>query len=199
MTGGTIDAHASALLVLNYKAPTSLHARISQLLASKSAWPTLIEFELVGARKSTMVKGNCVNRLQGLQQNSAACYLQVYSEICSMTEAEFGAERLVRATDSDRHPSNTAGERLLRKARVLQQAPKIDSVNTKCQTHNVVQVHKEATDPMDDAISGILHIALTFDTAGSFQDFQTCVFEVALKKIRVREGTGRNVYACMLL
>ena len=97
------------------------------------------------------------------------------------------AKSRIRSVCKDRHPSNHAAERLLCGGKLHDTT--WDGVEIDCESHMNQTTHKDAAKIVKPIISGMLHVAKSFDTVGDWIDFRQAAQDVILRKnINIRRG-----------
>ena len=134
------------------------------------------------------VIGDTVNVWQGMRDMQAPTVLQTLK----IGSGAFGSAGLAtyntRASQSDRHPSNLAAERLLVNSMPRKSRP--DLLKLDCEVHKCFDIHTACARPVDEALTGMLRVALTLKLGSNTILFRNSLSAEIRETAKVYEGTA---------
>lgn len=180
--GGAISSHNKGV---GAAFPADQGATITKMLQTRSEWGCLATCTAPGGEQHRIIVIGCVaNHLQAMKSTSAACVAQALLETdaAGLAENRFGTTS--RFATVDRHGSNQLAEQHIGRLR----GASWKNAVLPCDVHKIATIHSKSVFPVEGAVRGMLHLALSLSTAGVMAEFRDCLRVVVRDRIVVRVG-----------
>jgi hypothetical protein len=175
------DALAIVRSGFGKKLPKPQTSSSTNVFQCQHGWGMVLSGEVNGETKYIILMGEGQFHVQSLLGNTPSPMVRAIAEQNFTPPGAEAAKTLSRIGAIDRHPSNFVVERrILRRRR--RKNRKWTSHSSTCCQHKLGTIRMRGAKPLESAVSGIINVTRSINSASHLRDFRKCFWKVCYKR-----------------